>query len=60
MLAGAVTTGAAVSSIVTFWVPLVLLPLASVAVHVTSVVPTGYVTGASLLMVTAKISVAVA
>ena len=58
--AGTVSTGTVVSCTVTFWVAVDTLPLASVAVHVTVVVPSGNVAGASEVTVTGKMSVAVA
>ena len=58
MFAGALITGAVVSPTIIFCVVVELSPLASVAVHVTTVVPTGNVAGASLVTVTAKKSVA--
>ena len=59
---GAVTIGAVTSTRFTVisCVAVALLPFASVAVQVTMVTPTGKVVGASLVMVTANKSVAVA
>ena len=48
-------TGSSSSVTVTVWVHVEVFPAASVAVHVTVVVPTGYVAGASLLTVTAPV-----
>src|SRR5947207_11196654 len=43
MLAGGVTSGGVWSTTVTFWLDVAVLPTASVAVQITSVVPTGKV-----------------
>ena len=51
ILAGQVIVGGVVSLTVTVWVQVAVLPDASVAVHVTVVVPTGKHDGASLVMV---------
>ena len=55
---GIVSTGLVVSVIVIFCCTFVLLLFSSVAVQVTVVVPTGKSTGASLVTVTLKMSVA--
>jgi len=47
--AGAVIAGGVVSVMVTVWVAVALFPAVSVAVQVTTVVPTGKVAGALLL-----------
>ena len=46
---GALIVGFCVSLTVTFWLAVALLPLASVAVHVTTVKPFGKIAGALLL-----------
>src|ERR1043166_4852697 len=54
---GQVMLGASVSSTVTDWVQVLLLPLRSVTVQVTSVVPTGKLVGALLVtLATAQLS----
>ena len=60
-LARALNTGYSVSFTVTVWVAVAVLPAASVAVHVTVVVPFGKVEGALLITATpAQLSPAVA
>ncbi|MNI35216.1 hypothetical protein D3C73_892330 [compost metagenome] len=58
MFAGIVSTGLTVSTTITFCVAVMMLLFASVAVHVTFVVPIGNSFGASLTTMTGKISVA--
>ena len=60
MSTGTLTTGFVVSTIVTFCTPVVAFPFSSVAVQITSVVPIGKSAGALFVIVTLKISVAVA
>ena len=56
----AIAIGARLAFTVISWIATVLLPLASTACHNTAVLPAGYVTGALLVMLTGKISVACA
>jgi hypothetical protein len=60
MLAGQVISGAWLSFTITVKLHVVVLPLASVTVYVTTVVPTGYVPEASLVPVKSFITVAIA
>jgi len=61
LLAGAVILGLVVSSIVTVWVAVLMLPLSSIAIHMIVVAPERNIAGAVLRTVTgSKISEAVA
>ena len=55
---GFISNGFVVSSIVTFCTAVVSFPFASVAVHITSVVPIGKVSGALFLISTGNMSIA--
>jgi len=61
LLTGAVILGIAVSTIVTVWIAVLMLPLSSIAIHMIVVSPERNIAGAELKTVTGpKISEAVA